>query len=156
MNIVGRVETFVEPLLAEIGCELVDLEFTREGHGWVLRLYMDKDGGVTIEDCRSVSRQVNHYLEVDDPVDHPYHLEVSSPGLERPLKKKKDFIRFAGRKARIKMEEPIDGRRVFVGILDGVDGEYILIIVDGERVRLQLTDVFRARLIFEEEKGQKK
>lgn len=155
MNIADRVETFVEPLLDEIGCELVDIEFCREGHGWVLRLYIDKNGGVSLGDCSSVSRQVSHYLEVDDPVAHPYHLEVSSPGLERPLKKTEDFIRFAGRKGRIKMREPIDGGRVFAGVLGGMDGENIQILVDGDMRSLPLSDIARARLIFEEEKGRK-
>ena len=155
LNIVDRVEAFVGPLLDEIGCELVDIEFSREGHGWVLRLYIDKDGGVGINDCSSVSRQVSHYLEVDDPVDHPYHLEVSSPGLERPLKKKDDFIRFAGRKGRVKMREPVDGRRVFAGVLDGIDGEKIRILVDKDVFCLSIGDIVRARLVFEEEKGQK-
>ncbi len=155
LNIVDRVETFVEPLLDEIGCELVDIEFRREGHGWVLRLYIDRDGGVTLGDCSSVSRQVNHYLEVDDPLDHPYRLEVSSPGLERPLKKKNDFIRFAGRQSRIKMAEPVDGRRVFVGVLDGMDGENVRILVDGDMFSLHIADIARARLAFEDEKGQK-
>ena len=156
MNIVDRVETFVEPLLEEIGCELVDKEFRREKHGWVLRLYIDKDGGVTLKDCSSVSRQVNHYLDVDDSIDHPYHLEVSSPGLERPLKKKNDFIRFAGRNVRIKMQEPVYGRLVFVGLLDGMTGEDVRVIVDGDMFCLRITDIARARLTFAEEKGHKR
>lgn len=156
LNIVDRVETFVEPLLGEIGCELVDIEFCKEGHGWVLRLYIDREGGVTLGDCSSVSRQISHYLEVDDPLNHPYHLEVSSPGLERPLKKKDDFVRFAGKKVRVKMAQPVDGRRVFVGILDGVDGEDARVVVDGHIFCLPIADVARARLAFEEEKGQKK
>ncbi len=149
VGIIARVEEFIAPLLADMNIELVDTEFRREGHGWVLRLFIDRKGGVTLEDCTRVSREVSSYLEVEDPIEHAYHLEVSSPGLERPLKKKDDFIRFAGRSARIKLREKRDDQRVFIGMLQGVENEEVLVDVDGRMQKFPLVDIARARLILE-------
>ena len=145
-RIIQKLEEYAGPLLADMALELVEIQFRREGHGWVLRLYIDSDGGVNLDDCASVSREISSYLEVEDLIDHAFHLEVSSPGLERPLKEKKDFVRFAGRQARIKMLELLDGQRVFVGILDGVEDEAVISLVDGVPVRLELEQITRARL----------
>jgi ribosome maturation factor RimP len=149
VTVIERVEEFIAPLLADMGVELVEIQYQREGHGWVLRLFIDREGGVTLEDCTGVSREVSRYLEVEDPIEHAYHLEVSSPGLERPLKKKDDFIRFAGRRARVKMREKRDGQRVFIGTLQGVENEDVLLHVDGRLQRFPLADITRARLILE-------
>ncbi|HHB76748.1 MAG TPA: ribosome maturation factor RimP [Desulfobulbus sp.] len=129
--------------------ELVDIEFRREGHGWVLRIFIDRPGGVTLEDCAQVSREVSNYLEVEDPVEHAYHLEVSSPGLERPLKKEKDFIRFSGRMARIKLREKRNDQRVFIGRLQGMENEKVILDVDGRIESFLPADIARARLILE-------
>ena len=151
-SIIGQIEALAEPLVKDLGLELVDVEFRREGHGWVLRLYIDRpDGGVTLEDCTTVSREISRYLEVEDPIDHAYHLEVSSPGLERPLKKEKDFVRFAGRRARIKLREKRDGQRVFTGMLAGMEDGAVLLDTDKGRVSFLPTEIARARLLFEEQ-----
>ncbi len=149
VGIIAQVEDFIVPLLADMGVELVDIEFRREGHGWVLRIYIDRSGGVTLEDCAKVSREVSSYLEVEDPVEHAYHLEVSSPGLERPLKKEKDFIRFSGRMARIKLREKRNDQRVFIGRLQGMENEEVLLEIDGRIERFLPADIARARLILE-------
>jgi len=149
VGIIAQVEDFIVPLLADMGVELVDIEFRREGHGWVLRIYIDRSGGVTLEDCAKVSREVSSYLEVEDPVEHAYHLEVSSPGLERPLKKEKDFIRFSGRMARIKLREKRNDQRVFTGRLQGMENEEVLLEIDGRIERFLPADIARARLILE-------
>lgn len=149
VNVIERVGDFISPLLVEMDIELVEIQFRREGHGWVLRLFIDKDGGVTLEDCTSVSREVSRYLEVEDLIEHAYHLEVSSPGLERPLKKKDDFIRFAERRARIKTREKIDEQRVFIGTLKGVEGENVLLFIDGQLHHFPLADISKARLVLE-------
>jgi len=149
--VIGRVESFAEPLLSDMGLELVDVEYRREGHGWVLRLYIDREGGVSLDDCTAVSREISRYLEVEDPIEHAYHLEVSSPGLERPLRKKKDFLRFRGRLARVRMREKLDGQRTFVGVLAGLEADEILLeMEDGRLRRLPLEDMSRARLLYEE------
>ncbi len=149
VGIIARVEDFIVPLLTDMDIELVDIEFRREGHGWVLRLFIDRTGGVTLEDCTKVSREVSSYLEVEDPIEHAYHLEVSSPGLERPLKKGKDFVRFSGRMARIKLREKRNDQRVFIGKLQGMKNEKVLLDVDGRIESFLPADIARARLILE-------
>jgi len=130
----------------DMGLELVEVQFRRESGGWILRLFIDREGGVTVDDCASVSRQVSSHLEVEDCIDHAYSLEVSSPGLERPLKRKEDFIRFSGRKARVKLKEPVDGQRVFLGILGPVDGDTLTLDIEGRQMKIALDAVQRARL----------
>ncbi len=149
VGIIARVEDFIVPLLADMDLELVDIEFRREGHGWVLRLFIDRPGGVTLENCTKVSREVSSYLEVEDSIEHAYHLEVSSPGLERPLKKEKDFILFSGRMARIKLREKRNDQRVFIGKLLGMENEEVLLDVAGRIERFLPADIVRARLILE-------
>lgn len=129
-----------------MGMELVEIQFRREGHGWVLRLFIDKEEGVTIDDCAAVSREISSYLEVEDLINHAYHLEVSSPGLERPLRKREDFTRFVERLARIKLREPINEQRVLIGTLLGLEGETVLLEMDKETVRIDLENIAKARL----------
>jgi len=145
-RIITAVENFARPVLDDMGLELVEVQFRRESAGWLLRLFIDREDGVNVDDCASVSRQISAYLEVEDLIEHAYSLEVSSPGLERPLKKKEDFVRFTGRKARIKLKEPIDGQRVFFGLLGAVDENTITLLVDGQQMKIDLDVVARARL----------
>jgi ribosome maturation factor RimP len=146
-QIIAAVEEFAVPVLNDKGLELVEVQFRRES-GWVLRLFIDREGGVTLDDCASVSREISSYLEVEDLIAHAYKLEVSSPGVERPLKRLEDFVRFTGRKARIKVKEPINEQRVFIGMLDAVDEDKktIMLTVDGEQMNIDLETVARARL----------
>ena len=128
-----RVQNLVKPVLDELSMELVDLEFKREGRDWFLRLFIDKEGGVTLDDCAGVSREVSAILEVEDPVSAAYHLEVSSPGLDRPLKKASDYERFVGRLVKVKTYEKLDPdgrgheRKTFVGILRGLQDDVVSI-----------------------------
>ena len=145
-RLLATIQGFADPLLHDMGMELVEVQFRREGHGWVLRFFIDKEGGVTIDDCADVSREISAYLEVEDLIDHAYHLEVSSPGLERPLKKKTDFIRFADRLVRIKLREPWDGQKILIGTLLGLEGDTILLALEKETVRIDLENIARARL----------
>ncbi len=145
-RIISTVQEFAEPVLAEHGLELVEIQFRPEAHGWVLRLFIDREGGVTIDDCADVSREISAWLEVEDLIEHSYHLEVSSPGLERPLRRRQDFERFSGRKARIKLKEPVGEQRVFVGTLAGLEGETVVLLVDGREQRFALNMISRARL----------
>lgn len=144
--IIQDIEAYATPLLRDMGLELVEVQYRREGHGWVVRLFIDREGGVTIDDCASVSRQLSAWLDVEDLISHAYNLEVSSPGLERPLKKREDFIRFAGRKARVKLQEPLDGRRVFTGIIDRVGEDGVVLLLDEGPVSLAFDVMARARL----------
>jgi ribosome maturation factor RimP len=149
-RVISVVEEFALPLLDEMGLELVEVQFRQES-GWVLRIFIDGKEGVTIDNCASVSRQVGTYLEVEDIIRHAYTLEVSSPGAERPLKRVEDFIRFSGKKVRVKLNDPVDNQRVFCGILTDVDekNNRITLAVDGsdtQQREFDLQAVARARL----------
>ncbi len=117
--VVETVRALAEPIATDLGMEVVDVEFRREGGGWVLRLYLDKPGGVTLDDCAAMSQELSAVLDVEDPIEHPYHLEVSSPGATRPLKTDRDFERFRGRRVRVSTYEKIGDRKTFVGKLVG-------------------------------------
>ena len=118
----------IEEIIAEIALpiaeknsfELVDVEFIKEGSHWYLRVYIDKPGGIVIEDCQTISEQLSEKIDSLDPIEQSYYLEVSSPGLERPLKKDKDFVKFKGEIVEVKLFQPIDGKKVFEGELIGL------------------------------------
>jgi len=136
-----------EPVVESMGYELVGVEFHGSEHHGVLRLFIDKEGGITVDDCAAVSRQVSAVLDVEDPIKQAYDLEVSSPGLNRPLFKGNDFQRFAGRKAKIKLAVALNGRKNFSGVLKGIDdNEQVLIDVDNETFELPLHDIAKANL----------
>ncbi|WP_185762578.1 ribosome maturation factor RimP [Bacillus methanolicus] len=121
------VEELVTPILDENGLELVDIEYVKEGKEWFLRVFIDKDTGVDIEECGIVSEKLSEKLDAIDPIPHNYFLEVSSPGAERPLKKEKDFEKAVGKNIFIKTYEPIDGEKTFEGILTHFDREIVKI-----------------------------
>jgi ribosome maturation factor RimP len=123
------VENLVTSIVNEIGLELVDIEYVKEGREWFLRVYIDKDNGVDIEECGIVSERLSEKLDEMDPIPHNYFLEVSSPGAERPLKKDKDFEKAIGKNVFIKTYEPIDGEKAFEGILTQFDGETVTVEV---------------------------
>ena len=134
----------VQPVVAGMGYELVDVQASNGGR--LLRLFIDKPGGVGLEDCAAVSRQLSRVFEVEG-IDYE-RLEVSSPGLDRPLRKGADFARFAGQKAEVRMRTPdATGRRRFVGVLRGAEAGRVSIELDGQTVALELSDVERARLV---------
>ncbi len=115
-EIAERVKELLLPILEEGGFELVDVEFVREPAGWVLRIYADRpQGGITISDCQWISERIGTLLDVEDFIHHPYNLEVSSPGLDRPLKSRRDFERHIGTVVKIKTQEPLDNQRNFKG-----------------------------------------
>jgi ribosome maturation factor RimP len=145
------LEKVVEPVVTGMGYELVDVQASNGGR--LLRLFIDKPGGVGLEDCAAVSRQLSRVFEVEG-IDYE-RLEVSSPGLDRPLRKGSDFVRFAGRKAEVRMRTPdATGRRRFVGVLRGAEAGRVTIEIEaqgqeleGHTVALELDDVERARLV---------
>ena len=149
-RIVNEVSHFVEPLLHSWGLELVDVEFVFETGRWVLRIYMDKEGGVTLDDCAEVSRELGDLIDAEDIIDFPYVLEVSSPGLNRPLKKERDFVHSIGKLAKVTMVQPVDNRRNFTGRLSDVKAGIVrLSLDDSHLVELPLKDVEKARLKYE-------
>lgn len=144
-----RVEAVALPVLEEMGLELVEVQYRREQSGWVLRLIIDKQDGVTLDDCAAVSREISQLLDIEDFVDQAYNLEVSSPGLNRPLKSMADFQRFTGRKAKIKTIEPIAGEHVFIGRIKKIEGETIILEVGRREVAMPFSQVGGARLEIE-------
>ncbi|HPQ81331.1 MAG TPA: ribosome maturation factor RimP [bacterium] len=141
-----RVEELLEPVLSNMGYELVERELATEGGRPTLRLYIDKEGGVTIDDCAAASRGVEDLLEVEDVMPSGYNLEVSSPGIDRPLRRRKDFERYCGSRVRIRTFEPIEGRGNFKGTLERLDGDEIVMEVDGRHYRIPFGSVAKARL----------
>jgi ribosome maturation factor RimP len=140
-----RLLELLEPTLTAMGFELADLD-AHVGRRGLLRLYIDRPGGVTVDDCQRVSEQVGAWLDVEDPLPGSYVLEVSSPGFDRRLRTAAHFERFGGEQARIELKDARDGRRKFVGKLAGVEGSVVVLEVDGELVRLPLSDIAVARL----------
>jgi ribosome maturation factor RimP len=139
-----RLENFVEPALTGMGYELVDVQASNGGR--LLRLFIDKPGGVTLDDCAAISRHLTRVLAVEG-IDYE-RLEVSSPGLDRPLRKAGDFARFAGHRAEVRMRTPdATGRRKFVGVLRGAEAGQVSLEMQGHLVALALDDVDKARLV---------
>lgn len=124
---IEKIEAIVVPILEERLLELVEVEFRPSGKRWLLRIFIDKEGGVTIDDCEYVSRELSRVLDVEDPIEHPYTLEVSSPGLTRALKKLADYVRYKGRTCRVITSEEVEGRHEFVGKIAGTTGESVLL-----------------------------
>jgi ribosome maturation factor RimP len=153
-DIVELVRTIAAGVAATLGLEIFDVQFRREAGGMVLRVQVDRPGpaataedSVSVEDCAKVSRDLSAVLDVEDAVPSAYILEVSSPGLDRPLRKAEDFQRFAGRRAKVVMRGPIDGQGFFKGRLAGLEEHDVLIDTDdGRRRRVPLTAITRANL----------
>lgn len=116
-KITTLVEELVTPILDDLSLELIDMEYVKEGSNWFLRIFIDKDSGVDIEECGIVSERLSEKLDELDPIQHNYFLEVSSPGAERPLKKEKDFEKSIGKNVYVKLYEPMDGEKAFEGLL---------------------------------------
>lgn len=136
-----------EPVAVSYGLELVQVQYRREDRGWVLRIIVDRDGGITVDECGSLSREVSDLLDVEDLIDGSYNLEVSSPGLDRPLTKPADFDRFAGREINLKTLQPVEGRRNFRGTLEGIQNEMVRLLVDGKNYELEWSLVQKANLV---------
>ncbi|MEW5321146.1 ribosome maturation factor RimP [Geobacillus thermoleovorans] len=128
-KVTETVEQLVTPILDEMGLELVDIEYVKEGKNWFLRVFIDSDDGVDIEQCGAVSEKLSEKLDEVDPIPHNYFLEVSSPGAERPLKKAKDFAKAMGKHVYIKTYEPIEGEKQFEGELTAFDGTTVTLLV---------------------------
>ena len=149
MKITELVRQFSEPVVRAQGCTLWDVEYVREGGEWFLRLYIDKDGGVNINDCEAVSRAVDPILDEQDPIPGSYHFEVSSAGLERPLKRPEHFAASMGRPVAVRLYRPRDGAKEFVGPLLGYEDGRVTIGSAGGPVAFEKNEVALVRLYVE-------
>ena len=139
-----------EPVVESMGYELVGVEFNTAGNHGTLRVYIDRETGVNIDDCAAISHQLSGILDVEEPIQQAYDLEISSPGIDRPLFKLVDFERYAGKTAKVKLAVGLEGRKNFKGRLQGiVDSKLVAIEVDGERFDLPYADIARANLVGE-------
>lgn len=145
-NITQLVEQLLLPYLNEHGFELVEVEYVKEGGRRFLRVYVDKEGGIDIDDCGRISEYLSERLDEADPIPEAYFLEVSSPGAERPLKKPEDFNRAVGRHVLITTYEPVDGRKEFEGTLVAYDGEQASVQIGAVTHRIPVNRIAGARL----------
>ncbi|MCW8830155.1 MAG: ribosome maturation factor RimP [Gammaproteobacteria bacterium] len=136
-----------EPVVEGMGYELIEIEYHPNPKYGVLRLYIDKDSGIEVDDCSAVSRQISAILDVEDPVPGQFNLEISSPGMDRPLRRLQDFQRFAGEEVKLKTGMPFDGQRNFKGRLNGVEDDLVIIECEDKEVRLPVTAIDKARLV---------
>ena len=128
----AKTEQLIQPLIDANNFVLVDVEFVKEGSDWYLRVYIDKDGGITVDDCELISRAFNEILDREDYISEQYIFEVSSPGLMRPLKKEKDYKRSVGKLIDIKLYKPVDKCKEFTGVLDSYDKDTVTIKMDDD------------------------
>ena len=145
-QIIDTVESYLEPILNELHYELVDVEFVKEGPSYYLRIYIDKDGGVNIQDCQMTSRAIEKVLHEKDPIEEPYILEVSSPGLDRVLKKDKEFQRFQGRLVDVKLYKAVDGEKQYTATLVNKDDEKLYLDDEGTPLEFEMKNVAIVRL----------
>ncbi len=157
-SVADRTRRVVEPILDRDGYELVEVEWQREGGSWVLRLYVDRARGITIGDCQDVSRTIEAVLDVEDFIEPAYQLEVSSPGVDRPLRKPNDFDKFAGQRAHVKTFGPVESapsapgagpRKNWTGILRGFKDGAVEIDVDGHLHRIPHDQIAKANLEYD-------
>lgn len=143
----ARTEAYLLPLMEEYQFELVDVEYVREAGTWYLRAYIDKEGGIAVDDCAAVSRRLSQWLDETDFIDDSYIMEVSSPGLGRPLKKEKDFIRGVGKAVEIRLYRQLNKQKDFTGILTHYDKESVTIALeDGTEMVFTRSDIALIRL----------
>ena len=137
INIQQVITELAKPIVEGLNYELVDVEFIKEGANWYLRIYIDKPGGINIDDCQTVSEKISDILDKEDPIEQSYYLEVSSPGLERPLKTERDFIKYKGELVEVKVFQPIDGKKIFEGELIGLIEGKIVISQNGNNIEFE-------------------
>ena len=146
MKVTEQVWQFAEPVVQENGCSLWDVEYVREGGEWFLRVYIDKEGGVNIDDCEAISRALDPILDEKDPIPDRYNFEVCSAGLERALRRESDFRRFMGSAVTVRLYRPLDGAKEYTGTLTGFADGDITLETGGQARTFKKTEVAQARL----------
>ncbi len=145
-KITEKVFALARPVVEEEGCSLWDVEYLREAGTWYLRIYVDKEGGVSIDDCERISRKLDPILDEADPIPESYVFEVGSAGAERELKRPSDFLQFMGHEVEVKLYKPLKGRKSFVGVLAGYEDGAVSISAEGETRRFSAEDIAQVRL----------
>lgn len=145
----SQAEALLLPIVENLGFELVDVEYVKEGGTWYLRAYVDKEGGITINDCETVSRAFSEKLDEKDFIEEAYIMEVSSPGLGRPLKKEKDFARSLGKEVEIRTFRPIHHEKEFYGVLNAYDADSVTITAEDGNQTFERKDIALIRLAFD-------
>ncbi len=152
MDPAKRIETIIEPTLQDMGFDLVRVQVSGvQQRTLQIMAEHNDDGTMTVEDCAAISRSVSALFDVEDPIKGSYTLEVSSPGLDRPLTRPQDYIRFTGLEARVELSQPMDGQRRFRGRIDGMSDGVVRLELEGDRVEIPYTDIERAKLILNDE-----
>ena len=146
-SIQERLTDLFEPVTSALGCELWGVEYRAQGRSALLRVYIDREGGISVEDCEKVSRQISSVLDVEDPIQSEYTLEVSSPGMDRPLFKLEQFVASVGETVAVRLRLPFDGRRKFTGLLKGIEDDEIVLEVDNEEYVLPYELVDKANIV---------
>ena len=146
MKITDQVTQFAKPIVEEKGCSLWDVEYVREGSERFLRIYIDKEGGVSIDDCEAISRAIDPILDEKDPIPESYHFEVCSAGLERPLKRPADFQQFMGSDVLVKLYRPRNGLKEFPGVLRGYEDGRVTVEAGKETITFEKSEVALVRL----------
>lgn len=137
----------LRPSVEQVGKELLGIEFISAGQNSILRLFIDHENGIDVDDCAEVSRQVSAILDVEDPISSEYSLEVSSPGLDRPLFDLAHFEAVIGETVDVKLSIPLNGRRKFKGVLDAIENDTLIVVVDGQDYELAYTNIDKANLV---------
>ncbi len=146
----AKTEALVQPIMDELGFELVDITYEKEGSAWYLRVYIDKPGGITIDDCETVNRRLGALLDEQDFIEESYIFEVSSPGLGRPLKKDKDFARSMGEEVEVHLFRPLNRQKEFVGLLKAFDKDTVTLELEDEtELVLERSAIALIRLTFD-------
>ncbi|WOH37918.1 ribosome maturation factor RimP [Thalassotalea fonticola] len=146
-NFEQKLTEMLRPSVEMTGVELLGLEFISAGNNSVLRLYIDHENGIDVDNCAEVSRQVSAILDVEDPISSEYNLEVSSPGVDRPLFTKPQYEQVIGETVEVKLGMPLNGRRKFKGILEAIEGDNLIVVVDGQDYELPVSNIDKGNLI---------
>ncbi len=146
-SIQERLTAMLAPVVSSLGCNLWGVEYIAQGRQSVLRIYIDKDGGISVDDCANVSRQAGSVLDVEDPIKSEYTLEVSSPGMDRPLFQLQHYQGSVGERVAVRLRMAFDGRRKFTGLLKGIEDEQIVLEVDNEEYVLPYESIDKANII---------
>ena len=146
----ARTEEYLLPLMTEHNFELVDVEYVKEAGTWYLRAYIDKEGGITVDDCEVINRKLSDWLDEEDFIEESYILEVSSPGLGRPLKKEKDFVRSIGKEVDVKLYKALNKQKDYTGVLEAYDKDTVTLgMEDGSQIVFNRPDIALIRLAFD-------